>query len=201
MSKPADEAKKLGLEYCGFGGWCIPKTREVVARTVDGQLVRVDDNEDQKKNKDLGRLIVVNFDDELLYVDSKHPEDRATKLLVNLMKSVVRTGSDVILLHARNSEKKVAKWLKMQGITGGPTLIPYGSADVVKKKELIEKKIRAGYKEIEFFDSDAKSLRAINSLKAPFNKRQIQIDTHQIPKLAHDPSTRPEERPESAKDD
>lgn len=201
MSTPSEQAKALGLEYGGFGGWIDPKTREVRARTVDGKLVRVEDDEESQGEDDLGCLILVSFDDELLYTDINTTENKDIDRLIYLLKSVVKTSNDVIVMHSRNSERKVAMWLKEHGITGGAVLVPYGSSDPDKKKELVQKKIHAGYTEIQFFDSDSKALHAVESLKAPYNKRQIKIDTHQIPKLPHDPASRSPEPEEELQPD
>jgi hypothetical protein len=185
MPTPSETAKTLGLEYGGFGGWIDPKTRVVKARTVNGKLVRVDGDEEESGDDDLGRLIIVNFDDELLYVDAKNSKNKDVERLIYLLKSVVRTGSDVVILHARNSEKKVAKWLKDHGITAGVTLVPYGSSSPDKKHDFVEKKVHAGYTEIQYFDHDVKAIHAIESLRAPYNKREVQIEPHQLPKLPH----------------
>lgn len=38
--KPAEQAKELGLVYGGYGYWIDPKTKERVAQTIDGKLVK-----------------------------------------------------------------------------------------------------------------------------------------------------------------
>jgi hypothetical protein len=186
---PAEQAKALGLEYGGFGGW-IDSNRKVVARTINGKLVKVDDQEEAQVEEDLGRIIVFDFDDELLYTDMKKATPEIKKIIY-LIKSLIKTGSDTVILHSRNSERKVAEFLKKVGVTSGPTLIPIGSSEPNKKREFVEKKIKAGYSEIQFFDRDPKSVHAIESLKAPYNRLEIKIETHQIPKLKYDPETRP----------
>lgn len=187
--KPGDQAKALGLTYGGFGGWINPSTRKVVARTVNGRLVRVDGETAETQKEDLGRLMIVDFDDELLYIDpSKAKEDYHR--YIRFLKSIVKTGSDVIVMHARNSERNVAVFLKKVGITSGPTLIPIGSSTPEKKRELVEKKIKAGYSEIGFFDRDEKAIHAVESLKAPYNKLEIKIETKKIPSLKRDKEQR-----------
>lgn len=186
--KPAEQAKALGLEYGGFGGW-IDKNRKVVARTINGKLVRVSDDDDVAQEEDLGRIIIIDFDDELLYTDLKKAKGDVVRF-VKLLKALVRTGNDIAVLHSRNSEKAVAKFLHKIGITIGPFLVPLGSADDTKKKEFVEKKIKAGYTEIQFFDRDAKTIHAIESLKAPYNKVLKRLETHKIPRLEYDPETR-----------
>jgi len=39
--KPAEQAKELGLVYGGYGYWIDPKTKERVAKTIDGQLTKI----------------------------------------------------------------------------------------------------------------------------------------------------------------
>lgn len=185
---PAEQARALGLEYGGFGGW-INKDRKVVARTINGRLVRVDNDEEPEKDEDLGRILIIDFDDELLYTDLKKAKQNVKRYII-LLKSLVKTGNDVVIMHSRNSEKKVAKFLKKIGITAGPTLVPYASSEPNKKRDFVQKKIKAGYTEIHFFDRDPKAIHAVESLKAPYNKVLKKLETHQIPRLDYDPETR-----------
>jgi hypothetical protein len=179
----SEQAHALGLEYCGFGGWC-DSNRVAVAKTVDGKLVRVGPGEEEGNDKDLGRLIIVDFDDNLLYSDLD--TNTTAQKFVHFLQAVIKSGSNFIVLHSRNVEKKVAKFLLKIGITAGVRLLPYGSSDAHKKRELVEKKIKAGYSEIRFFDRDEKSCHAVEGLKAPYNKRQIKLDVHQIPPVEPD---------------
>jgi hypothetical protein len=190
-STPGEQAHALGLEYGGFGGWIDPKTRVVKARTIDGKLVRVDDDESPEGEDNKGRLIVLDVDDNLLYADMKKPS-QTVENYIHLLRALVKTGQDVVLLHARNSEKKLAQFLKTNGITSGPTLLPIGSGTPDKKQEFIEKKIKEGYKEVQFFDRDPKAIHAVEALKAPFNKRDVQIETHQIPPISADSRAKPD---------
>ena len=43
-SSTADQAKQMGLVYAGYGRWRDPQTGKIVARTQDGQLVKIDDD-------------------------------------------------------------------------------------------------------------------------------------------------------------
>jgi hypothetical protein len=189
-STAAETAHALGLEYGGFGGW-IDSNRKVVARTVNGKLVKVSEDEDAQAEEDLGRIIIFDFDDEMLYTDLKNRTE--AQKVVQLLKSLVGTGSDIVILHSRNSEKKVAKFLGQVGISSGPTLMPIGSSEPTKKREFVEKKMKSGYSEIHFFDRDEKSIHAVESLKAPYNKLEVKIETHSIPRLKYDPDTRKKE--------
>jgi hypothetical protein len=186
---PSEQAKMLGLDYLGFGGWGKSSDRKVLARTIDGKLVRTDDNGQPEDDTDLGRLLIIDFDDELLYMNLDNATGDAAKFL-KLIKSLVKTGNDIVILHSRNSEKRVAKFLKSINITAGPTLVPIGSSDPSKKKEFVAKKIKAGYSEIYFFDRDPNAIQAVESLKAPFNKVLVKLETYQIPELKYDPENR-----------
>lgn len=189
-STPAEQAHALGFEYLGFGGWGNPQDRIVRAKTVDGKLVRVEDNQESEPTEDLGRCIIVDVDDKLLYADLKQPTDTVQRYIY-LLHALVKTGQSVVLMHARNSEKKLAQFLKQIGITAGPQLAPIGSGTPDKKRELVEKKVQAGYKEIQFFDRDPLAIHAVESLKAPYNKRNIQIETHKIPPITDDSKAPP----------
>lgn len=192
--KPAEQARALGLTYGGFGGWIDPSSRKVIARTVNGRLVKVDDSNATQEDNDLGRLIIVDLDDELLYTDpAKASEDYFR--YIKLLKSLVKTGSDVVVMHSRNSEKRVARFLRDNGITIGPTLAPIGSSSPQNKRDFVEKKIKSGYSEIQFFDRDQKAISAVESLKAPYNRLDLKIGTHKIPALKRDKSTRIDTKP------
>jgi hypothetical protein len=184
-STPAEQAKALGFEYLGFGGWGYAKDRIKRAETIDGKLVRIEHDAETEQEENLGRLIVVDVDDNLLYADVKNPTETVARY-IHLLKALVKSGQDVVLMHARNSEKRLAVFLKQNGITAGAALAPIGSGTPDKKKEFVEKKIHAGYTEIQFFDRDPKAIHAIESLKAPYNKRNITIETHQIPPISDD---------------
>lgn len=66
----ADQARQLGLEYGEFGRWLDPKTGKVVARTIDGKLVKVTPGEEepsqqkQGKSNDLTMLYDPSQDDQ-----------------------------------------------------------------------------------------------------------------------------------------
>jgi hypothetical protein len=41
-AKPSEQARQLGLKYVGFGRWLDPERGKIVAKTIDGQLVKMD---------------------------------------------------------------------------------------------------------------------------------------------------------------
>lgn len=190
MATPAEQAKALGLEYGGFGGWINPTTRQVVAKTIDGKLVRTDTVSAGSDRTDLGRLVVLDFDDDLLQARSQDAE--AVKKYIDLIKNILKTGSDFYIMTTRdveddpsaelkNREQAVAKFLARFGIKSGVRFAPIVNSEPQKKKHFVQAKIKEGYTEIQFFDRDEKALHAVESLKAPYNKLDVRIDTHKLP--------------------
>lgn len=183
---PAQQAKAMGLVYGGFGGWIDPETRVVKARTVDGKLVKVDGDEEGGSKEDLGRVAILNFDPSLLQsTASKLPEEKV-KAYNKLLAKILQFGGDFIIFTARSQEKDVAKYLMKIGITAGVKLAPFASAESQKKRKYVEKKIKSGYSHIQYFDFDAKDIAAIESLKPPYNKLNVRIETFDIPTLTGD---------------
>lgn len=62
----AEEAHRLGLEYAGWGRW-KDRTKKIVAKTVDGKLVRIDPRVAQQEPGN-------DHDESLAHIDP-HPED------------------------------------------------------------------------------------------------------------------------------
>ena len=184
MPTAKDEAHALGLVYGGFAGWVDPKdpSRKVVAKTVKNKLVRVTGDEDaiEKDTDDLGRLTIFDLDFEVIYANPKQNRV-ALKDYITLMKSILHVGSDFVILIKKNGEKDAATFLKKIGIIHGVKLSPLGSFDPEKKKRFVEKKIKEGYTEIQYYDRDEKAISAISSLKATYNKLDIRIDAHKVP--------------------
>jgi hypothetical protein len=180
---PGEQAKALGLVYGGFGGWIDPDTRVVMARTVDGKLVRVKDGEEEEGDQNLGRLIILNFDPNILHAEKNGIPEEKQKAYKALIHKVLKFGGDFIVFTARTQAIEVAKYLKGMGINNGVKIVPFGSSAGQKKRKFVEKKIKTGYKEIQYFDYNKSDIAAIESLKAPYNKKQIKIDAVRIPEL------------------
>lgn len=183
---PSAQAKALGLVYGGFAQWIDPETRITKARTVDGKLVKVDDEEESEDKSELGRLAILNFDPALLQGKSKQVPEDALKMYNKLLTKILQFGGDFIIFTARSQELEVAKYLKEIGITAGVKIAPFASSESQKKRKYVEKKIKAGYSHIQYFDFDKKDIAAIESLKAPYNKLNVRIEAFQLPRLLGD---------------
>jgi hypothetical protein len=179
---PSEQAKRLGLTYGGFGGW-VDSNRVVRARTVDGKLVKVDDAAEGGE-KNMGRLTVLTFPGDLMHTD-RHQISEPVKAKFNvLLQAILKFEGTFVIFTPRNNEENVARYLKDAGITSNVKLVPFGSADPNKKRGYVEKKIKAGFREIEYFDQDKKAVSATEGLKAPFNKLNLKLNTHVIPPLS-----------------
>ena len=183
---PAQQAKSMGLVYGGFGGWIDPETRVVKARTVDGKLVKADGDEDGSAKEDLGRVTILNFDPSLLQGKAKQLPPEKVKTYNKLLAKILQFGGDFIIFTARSQEEDVARYLQKIGITAGVKLAPFASSESQKKRKYIEKKIKSGYSHIQYFDFDSKDIAAIESLKPPYNKLNVRIETFDIPTLSGD---------------
>lgn len=181
MPTPKEQAHALGLVYGGFAGWVDPTTRKVIAKTVDGNLVRIsnDDQEEGGDEENLGRLTILDLDFEVIFANPKENK-LAIQDYVTLIKSILHVGSDFTILIKKNGEKDAAKFLKSIGIIHGVTLSPLGSFDAEKKRHFVEEKIKDGYSEIQYYDRDEKAIQAVGSLKATYNKLDIRVDTHKL---------------------
>ena len=188
---PGQQAKALGLVYGGFGGWIDPETRVVKARTVDGKLVKVGDDEEGPSKEDLGRVAILNFDPALLQKSAASVPQEKVQAYNKLLTRILQFGGDFIVFTARSQEKDVARYLQKIGITSGVKLAPFGSSDSQKKRKYVEKKIKSGYSHIQYFDYDGKDIAAIESLKPPYNKLNVRIETFDIPTLSGESNATP----------
>lgn len=60
-SKPAEQAKQLGLTYAGWGKW-MDDSGKVVAKTVNGQLVKLDDPEEPEDHNITNQKVLQQLD-------------------------------------------------------------------------------------------------------------------------------------------
>ena len=180
---PADQAKSLGLVYGGFGGWIDPKTRQVKARTVDGKLVRVDDEENGGTTQTLGKLNIFVLDHNVMKNGerlSKKYTDKYNKIIQSILK---HGDGEMIILIEKNTEREVADYLRKIGISGGLKLTPIDATDPNKIRAYVEKKIKAGHNSIQYYDTNETNINAVESLRAPYNKLDLSIDTHPLTKI------------------
>lgn len=178
-SEASQQAHALGLEYGGYGGWVIPKTRQVVAKTVNGKLVRTGE-EQQEEKTDLGSLVLFHMQDNQMGTDPSKPS-RFTKKYNEIIKNVLRKGgADIAVLVTRGTENRVADFLRKNDIGSGVKLVPLDTTDPNKVKDFVEQKIKEGYTSIHYYDSEQRNNHAVESLKAPYNKLHIKIKAHEL---------------------
>lgn len=183
---PADQAKALGLVYGGFGGWIDPKTRVVKARTIDGELVQVDDEEEGEGNANMGKISVFVLDHQVIKRGNQS-KSKYVETYNKIIKTISKRGDgDMVILIERNTEREIAEYLRKIGISAGLKLTPLDTTDPNKIRDYVKQKIEAGYSEIHYFDTDKVSINAIESLRAPYNKKKIKIETHPLTKMSTD---------------
>jgi hypothetical protein len=179
----SEQAKQLGLVYGGFGGWIDPESRKVVARTVDGKLVRIENDDENNGKPDLGRLSILSFEDTVAHSDLDHPSIYLKKFNI-MLNLIIRRGGHFVMLVNRGSERAIADYLRRSGIKAGVSLVTIGEANPSKIRDFIKEKIKEGYTNIQFFDTDEKDVNAVESLKATLNKMQnLVIKTHLFTKM------------------
>jgi hypothetical protein len=194
---PSEQAKRLGLTYGGFGGW-VNKDRKVVARTIDGKLVKVGNDEEQQPGTDMGKITILVLEDTIVGADNT---SKYIQKFNQMIKAVIKKGGEFVMLCNRGSERAVAEFLRANGIKAGLKLVPIVNNDPNKMKDFVKSKIEQGFTNIQFFDTDEHATNAVDSLRATYNKLDIVIDTHLLSK--HDreqfPSGKPVEKTESEK--
>lgn len=179
---PSEIAKEHGLIYGGFGGWVEPKTREVKARTIDGKFVPVPKEPGSNAKENLGKVIIFDFDPLLLKPD-KDAQGVAQKHS-KVLKASVKAGVPVFVLTPQGTENNVAKFLGSIGVRKGAKLVAMDASDPQKKAEFVEEKINAGYKHVIFFDDEETNNHAVEALNAKFNRLDVQVDTHLLPRVS-----------------
>jgi hypothetical protein len=178
---PAEQAHAMGLVYGGFGGWIHKQDpdRKVVARTIDGKLIRVSDDEDGG-NQDLGRINVFRFDPEILSMSTKNPSSRFVWKYNAILKSITKMGSAVMIV-PRGTEHTVADYLRRIGIDGGVKLAPITSDNPNLVRDFVAEKIEQGFSNVQYFDTNEKAVNAVDSLHAQYNKKDnLHLKTHQL---------------------
>lgn len=185
---PADQAKALGLVYGGFGGWIDPETRVKKAETIDGKLVRTDGDGDGDNVPDLGKINIFVLDHDVIEAASNKPSKYVETYNSIIKKLVKLGGGEMVILIQRNTEREIAEYLRKLGISAGLKLTPIDAKDPNKVRDYVEEKIKAGYSVIKYFDCDPINVNAVESLRAPYNKLDLTIDTHPLTKMDRTPS-------------
>lgn len=174
---PAEEAHAMGLEYGGFGGWIDPKTRQVKAKTIDGHLVRVTDDDESKEEQQFGPLVVLHMENWIFNADPNKP---FTEKYNAMIRAIVHKGVDVAIFVERGKEHAAASYLRKMGVGGGVKLVPINGNDDTQVKEFFRQKIELGYRKFHYFDTNMRNIKAVESLKAPYNKLDLKIKVHPL---------------------
>lgn len=178
----SEMAHNLGLTYGGFSGW-VDKNRKVVARTIDGKLVKVDHEEEGESDTDMGQVIILAFEDDLLKIDKSKPSKFMMKYN-SFIKAIIQKGWDFVLLCNRGSEHAIADFLRRNGIKAGLKLVPIGELDPNKAMDFVKKKIEQGYTNIQYFDTSEQNCNAVDGLNATYNKKdELSIDVHPLTRI------------------
>lgn len=107
---------------------------------------------------------------------------RAIPKYVDALKRVVQKGSaKVIILTARGDYRPVASFLRDIGIRSGVKIVALDSSNPELKKNYIEKLIKKGATDIEFYDDSPKNIRAVNTLKRLYSK--VNLKTYHVPHI------------------
>jgi hypothetical protein len=180
---PAEQAKNLGLVYLGFGGWGDPVTRTIKAKTVQGHLVRTD-GDGANSQEDLGRLDVMFFSTAVAHHLDKLKGTTQLDKFGKLINALIKVEGTFILLYNAEVVKQVAEYLVSIGIKSGIKMksLQNPNSDVVK--DFIKEKIKMGFRDIHFYDTDKNDVEGVKSLRAPYNKvKNLVIDPHWIAEL------------------
>jgi ABC-type uncharacterized transport system substrate-binding protein len=112
-------------------------------------------------------------------------KDKRAAMYVNMIKGLATQGGDLIVMCGRGREEveAVARFFADIGVVSGIKVAPVGHTDPNRKKEFVKKKIKSGYKDIQYFDDSKKNVAAIESLRATFNRAEITLVTHVIPAI------------------
>jgi len=168
-----------------------PKNRKkLIAIDFDDTLVKTDSK--VKIHTHDGRTIVVTPSSWARY--EPHPKDktdfsefdkiinpRPIKWTMNILKRSKLSGSKrkTVILTARAVWKPIKDYLrKMLGVD--VYVVNLGSGSPQAKADYIEKHIKKGYNEVEFFDDVSKNIRAVDQLKNQYPS--VLIRTHLIKK-------------------
>jgi hypothetical protein len=140
-------------------------------------LVRSEPDEEQSEEKEYGPLVVIHMDDWIFKAD---PNSAFTQKYNKIIKAIVHKGIDVAVLVERGKEHAAADYLRKMGVGAGVKLVPLNAEDDTQVKEFFRQKIDLGYRKFHFFDSNHRNIKAVESLKAPFNKLDLKIRIHYL---------------------
>lgn len=99
---------------------------------------------------------------------SKLVNPKEIKWTVQILRDIISSGGEVVILTARNAPAPVHEFLKLSGL---PPLevIALGDSNPLKKSDYIKNRIENdGFDLVEFFDDSYKNIIAVESLKPLF---------------------------------
>lgn len=99
---------------------------------------------------------------------SKLVDPKEIKWTVKILRDIIASGGEVVILTARNSAEPVHEFLKLSEI---PALevIALGDSNPQRKSDYIKWRIESdGFDLVEFFDDSYKNVLAVESLKSLF---------------------------------
>lgn len=99
---------------------------------------------------------------------SKLIDPKEIKWTVNILRNIIKTNSEVVILTARSVDGPVHEFLQNAGIPS-IEVIALGDSNPQKKSDYIKKRIEEDkFNFIEFFDDSYKNIAAVESLKILF---------------------------------
>ena len=178
MSAASEQAKALGLVYGGFSAWLNPKTRKKVAQTIEGKLVKTGGEEET--STDLGKINIFRVD--LPTIQKGDDSKKYTTTYGEIIKYIVRKGdAPLTVLVPMNSQREVAEYLHNElNLSSGVKLTGISNVNPNEIHAYVKEKIEEGYTNIQYFDTSELNINAVESLTAPYNKRDIIIKTHPL---------------------
>jgi FMN phosphatase YigB (HAD superfamily) len=108
-------------------------------------------------------------DDDLDFEDFKRLNDpREISWTLNILRSVVRSGGDAIILTARGSEAKphIEEFLAKVGVPGIEVVTLGDSNPMMKAAHIAARIEEFGYNFVEFFDDSVKNVHAVERMVA-----------------------------------
>lgn len=108
-------------------------------------------------------------DDDLDFEDFKRLNDpREITWTLNILRSVVRSGGDAIILTARGNESKphIEEFLAKVGVPGIEVVTLGDSNPMMKAAHIAARIEEYGYNFVEFFDDSEKNVRAVERMIA-----------------------------------
>ena len=108
-------------------------------------------------------------------------DPKEIKWTVDILRNIIKVGSEVVILTARADQKPVEEFLQQSNLPP-IKVIALGSSDPQKKADYISKRIQDdGLTHVEFFDDSPKNVKAVIELRPKFPQTKI-ISRHIVHK-------------------